>query len=532
MVRTLVHKQLLEIFRSYFYNAKTGKARSKAVTAVYILLFVLLMVGLLGGVFTMLALLLCGELAAVGADWFYFALIAVLASLFGILGSVFNTYASLYLAKDNDLLLSMPIPTGVIMFSRLLTVYLMGLMYSITILLPAILVYWITVDFSPAVFCGGLILVLLVSVFVLLLSCGLGWVVARISLKLKRKSFLTVLISLLFFGAYYYFCFRWQALITGLLTNADAYAAAVRSGAYPLYAAGQAAAGHWGFMAIDTAAMAALLVITWRLLSRSFLAIATSSAAVSKAVYREQTARVQSPARALLRKELLRFTASPTYMLNCGLGVVILPLAAVFLVWKGGSLLELLPELLGPEEAGIPVLLSAAACAMAAMNDMTAPAVSLEGKCLWLLRSLPVTPWQILQAKLRLQLLLTAPAVLVFAAAIRILFPLTIWQLLLTALVPLLFTVLSALLGLFLGLKMPNLTWTSEITPIKQSMAVLLTLLAGFGWTLLMVFGWFWLGSRLGMTGYLAAAAAAAVLLSAILYIWLRGKGTRLLADL
>lgn len=32
-----------------------------------------------------------------------------------------------------------------------------------------------------------------------------------------------------------------------------------------------------------------------------------------------------------------------------------------------------------------------------------------------------------------------------------------------------LFTVLSALLCLFLGLKMPNLHWTSEITPIKQA---------------------------------------------------------------
>ena len=34
----------------------------------------------------------------------------MLAIVLGAFGSVFNTYSSLYLAKDNDLLLSMPIP--------------------------------------------------------------------------------------------------------------------------------------------------------------------------------------------------------------------------------------------------------------------------------------------------------------------------------------------------------------------------------------------------------------------------------------
>ena len=54
----------------------------------------------------------------------------LLAVLLGAFGSVFNTYSSLYLSKDNDLLLSMPIPVRSIMASRLLGVYLMGLMYS------------------------------------------------------------------------------------------------------------------------------------------------------------------------------------------------------------------------------------------------------------------------------------------------------------------------------------------------------------------------------------------------------------------
>ena len=45
MLKVLVKKQLMEIFRSYFYNAKKNKAYSKSATAAYVVLFVMLMVG-------------------------------------------------------------------------------------------------------------------------------------------------------------------------------------------------------------------------------------------------------------------------------------------------------------------------------------------------------------------------------------------------------------------------------------------------------------------------------------------------------
>ena len=114
MLKVLLKKQLSEIFRSYFYDQKKNKARSKGAVVAYMVLFVLLLVGVLGGMFTALSLILCGPMVAVGMDWFYFALMGLLAVLLGAFGSVFNTYAGLYLGKDNDLLLSMPIPVRTI----------------------------------------------------------------------------------------------------------------------------------------------------------------------------------------------------------------------------------------------------------------------------------------------------------------------------------------------------------------------------------------------------------------------------------
>lgn len=112
MLKLLLKKQLLEIFQVYFYDAKKNKARSKASTAMYFALFILLVFGLLGGIFTFLAAKLCTPLIEAGMDWMYFALMGLIAVLLGAFGSVFNTYAGLYLPKDNDLLLSMPIPVS------------------------------------------------------------------------------------------------------------------------------------------------------------------------------------------------------------------------------------------------------------------------------------------------------------------------------------------------------------------------------------------------------------------------------------
>ena len=51
------------------------------------------------------------------------------------------------------------------------------------------------------------------------------------------------------------------------------------------------------------------------------------------------------------------------------------------------------------------------------------------------------------------------------------------------------YVLLMALVGLFLGVKMPTLTWTNEIMPIKQGAPVVITLFGGFGYMVLLFVG-------------------------------------------
>ena len=109
MLKTLLKKQLLELNRSFFVSSKTGKSKSSRSAAFTIVLFILLMVFAIGGIFFYMSYMM-RPLITFGMSWLYFSIMGATAALFGVFGSVFNTYSSLYDARDNDLLLSMPIP--------------------------------------------------------------------------------------------------------------------------------------------------------------------------------------------------------------------------------------------------------------------------------------------------------------------------------------------------------------------------------------------------------------------------------------
>ena len=296
---------------------------------------------------------------------------------------------------------------------------------------------------------------------------------------------------------------------------------------------GSAGTGDIFSLLAVTGFVAVLFALMWKLLSASFMKIATTTPKEKKKKYISKDMKRSGIGAALLGKELARFTGSPNYMLNCGLGILLLPVFGMFMAFKGESTLSVFAYALGLGRDAALFLPVAVVCFVCTMNDMAAPSVSLEGRTLWLLQSLPVTPWQVLRSKLSMQLILTEIPVLFCTACIAFIYPFTPLELLLTVLVPMLFVLFSALFGLFLGLKMPNLNWTSEITPIKQSAPVAIAIFSGFGYTVLLCGGYMLLnGWKLGFVGYMSLLGAVTLALCGLLYFWLKKRGCKLFAGL
>ena len=219
-------------------------------------------------------------------------------------------------------------------------------------------------------------------------------------------------------------------------------------------------------------------------------------------------------------------------MLNCGLGILFMLIAAVALLWKGRVLAEVLPIIYEGAEEIIPLILAAALGMIVSMNDMSAPSVSLEGKNIWILQSFPVSPWQVLKAKLRMHLMLTLPPAVVMTVCAFIVLKPTVGEMVFIFLLLVLFTLTMAQLGLFLNLKTPNLKWTNEIVPIKQSFSVTVTLFGG--WGIIIVCGglYFLLGKYVGTLGFMALICLFLAVASVILRWWIKTKGARIFAAL
>lgn len=129
-----------------------------------------------------------------------------------------------------------------------------------------------------------------------------GWIVANISLKLKHKSLITVLISLAVIGGYYFLYFKAQSLIQDLLVNAAVYGERIKGAAYPVYLFGSVGVGNVRASVIVSAAVALLFGLMWLLLSHSFLQIATSTGRVSHREYRENHIRKRGADAALCNR--------------------------------------------------------------------------------------------------------------------------------------------------------------------------------------------------------------------------------------
>ena len=259
---------------------------------------------------------------------------------------------------------------------------------------------------------------------------------------------ITVLVSLLFIGAYYFFYFKAQNMITDLLTNLTVYGEKIKGSAYLLFAFGSVGVGDVKATLIMLALVAVTFLMMWFLISKSFLQVVTSTGKVSKVVYHKKAMKQESVTKALLFREFQHFTSSPGYMLNSGLGIFLMPICAVALLWKGRKIFTMLNGMFGSQDGTVLLLVTIMLCGLTSMDIMTAPSISLEGKSLWIAQCLPVASWQVLRAKLDMQLILNGIPVMLCMICTAVVCPIKIGQFVMMILQVLSYVFVMAVFGL------------------------------------------------------------------------------------
>ena len=144
-------------------------------------------------------------LCEMGLTWLYFAMAGTMALALSMLGSVFMTQAQLYDAKDNERLLSMPIPPKYILLTRIAMLFTTTAGYTLAVLLPAFGIYAFSYGASATMIIGWLFTFVALSLISQSVCCALGWVLHKLLSRLRNKAVVSLLYMVIFMAVYWYF---------------------------------------------------------------------------------------------------------------------------------------------------------------------------------------------------------------------------------------------------------------------------------------------------------------------------------------
>lgn len=528
MLKQLIKKQFFECFRSYFVNPKTGKRRSKGGIIGYLVFFVFVML-FLCGVFFSVGAGLGIMLFEIGLDTLFFIIMGLISLLLGVFGSVFNTYSTMYLSKDNELLLSMPIKPRTILLSRISVVYGLGLLYGGAVWLPSIVCYIIFGTPKALGIVFSVLLLPIIALLITVITCALGYVIAKISTKLKGKSIITVIASLIFFFAYYFICIKAGNVIARIAEMGEDMLVGFKKWGNIVYVLGKAATGDILCFLLFFGICVLLTLLVLYILDRSFIKITTTSVSQGKRSTKE-VIKVRSLKKTILSKEFKRFTSSATYMLNCGIGIIFVIAIPVILLIKRNDILigidefsQILPEI--TSYIGLAIILLP--CVMLAINGISGPSIALEGKNLWIVKSLPISTVDVLYAKKCVHTYVNGIPGALATIGTGVILKQDFSDVIFYALIVYLIINIQATVGLLIGLRHPNFDWTNEVVPIKQDASLLLLYLINFLIPIVLCGAYYFLRNILSVSNYIYGLLIVCCIIGKLLDKYLYSKGAK-----
>lgn len=529
MLKTLIKKEFAGFFGNMLNGRKKKGKKTMTITGL-ILLLVLIFVSfctMFFGIF-----LLIGEkISQTDYTWFYGAFTLLIATVLSLIGSIFSTQTQLYGATDNDLLLSLPIPPSYILLARMIPLYLCNLFFVATVSVPAFIVYTLYFKHGFLSVLFWILDVVSVSFLGLAICCFIGRLTAKITQKYKSNSILAIIVTIIFFGVYMLFVTYMNEITRVIIDNAGVISSVFKKYLPTVYWAGLSTEGNALWFVVTFLINALVCFAIFLLLSKTYISIVTENKSFVKRSKRIKPVKTKSVFSTLLNKEFLRFIGSPVYFVNCVFGAILLIVATVLIVIKSADVIAL-TSVLGEYYTLLPVILMVCASLLSVQDCVSACSVSLEGSSLWILQSLPVKPSDVLLAKLTLHTLVTAPFALVFIIVSTVVLAINPVYSALIAIAVVATIFISGAFGLKRNLLNPDLRWTNESQPVKQSFTAFLSLLFGFIISLAVSAATYGLGLIMPLYASLAIIIVL-LLLVAFLYLrWFNKKGSDVFANL
>jgi len=410
-----------------------------------------------------------------------------IASLLNLVFTALKSNGILFAYKDYDMLMALPVKTSTIITSRFLTMYVWNLIFTILIMIPMGVGYVFFAAPGIVFYPFWLIGILVVPLIPMTFAALLGALIVFFSSRFRYANVANTVLSFAILIVILILSFRAGELenvnfsteqmqsigdtvliqVQGMYPPAMLFHNAVVGESFLYFLLFSGISAGWYYL------FAKLLGICYKRINTGLMTYHARSN------YKPTQLKSSKPLTALWKKELKRFFTCTVYVINMGVGVVMALMFTAAICLMGIDKLETALQIPGVASVIVmifPFVLSS----LLTMTSTTSVSLSLEGKNLWIPKSLPVDTMTIYNSKILLDLTLKIPPGLLCSLLAAIYLPMeNPWMTVMLFVTPVVYSAATAVAGMYVNLKVPNYEWKSETSVVKQSFSAMVGIFGG-----------------------------------------------------
>ena len=405
-------------------------------------------------------------------------------SMFIFFHNLFKVKTILFDFKDYDLLSSMPIKRNVIILSKIVSVYLLNLLYTIIIMVPAFIAYELKVPSSFGI--RYFLFLFIIPIVPLVLSYIIGIVLSWLTSFFKNKNIGSYIVNFSLVIIIMFISLKISSSDVNALASSGVNVLDKVNNFYPLTNIFINLLINFHFTDLIIFITVPLILTYVFVLIINYFYSPIRNKLLRSNVKNDYIIKIYNhnrPLMTLYKKDFKKFVSSPLYILNTMFGCVLLIVFIIgIIIFNDDTLSRYLniPNL-GEFLKQNVILVIATICAL---SSTTYPSISLEGKSFWIMKMLPVSSDKIFISKIMVNLTFLIPTILISGTFFGIYLHFGLEEFLLIYLMPLMYSFFVAIIGLIYNLLFPKFDFENEVKVIKQSTPSLLTVATGLLTTL------------------------------------------------
>ena len=477
---SLLKASMSEGMNFFNYRAKSVRGRKVMPIALGLLIGLLMFFS----AFTM-----ARDLKEDGSTAVVLSVYAFITTVVILMEGIYKSGELLFRSRDNDKLLSMPIPRSTIVSVRILKFYIFELLYVLIFFLPAVLAYALneSVSFSYYLVAGtGIVLLPIVPIVV---SCFLGAILMAVSARLRNQTFWQVLLSFLFLGLF---------IIPIILMNfssdfgGGSIAGLARSINKFYYPSGELVKlaldfDFWHYILyigihLLVAGFSVLLIAKYyfRIVSRLNVVRKVDSNGISYSF------RSHTPIMAMIKKEITKYFSTPILLTNTSIGLVLFLIGVLVICFNFDGVVSSLTSSvddfpLTSEQIHdlMPCITFMLVAFSSLMTFITTTMISLEGRAFNMLKTMPISGLRIIMTKVVAAMLLIVPFTFLGSTVMAIRFQFGFFDFLLVLIGVIVIPLMTELIGILIDLKYARFDAENDAVVVKQSAGVMASTFLG-----------------------------------------------------